>query len=186
MVRADGIRLTSPPRTVVDMTRYVSADDLASIIEQVLERGMATERSLQRVAERLGAPGRPWVRRFLAALAARGGGAPAESEWERRVHAELQRRGVGGLVRQHAVAVPGYGRVRFDLAIPDLRWALEVDVHPEHRSLEGASRDNRRDAAAEAAGWVVRRVAELQLTNALTQTMDDVVAALERRRSALR
>jgi very-short-patch-repair endonuclease len=183
--RRDGIRVTSPPRTVVDMARHVDEAALLSMIEQVIERGV-TPTTLHRVAVRLEARGRPWVRRFLGLLEARTPGAPAESEWERRVHVELLRRDVSGLVRQHQVQLPGHGRVRFDLAIPSVLWALEVDVHPEHRTLDGTAQDNRRDAAAVAAGWVVTRVAERQLTNELGSTMDSVVAAIDRRRAAMR
>ena len=181
--RADGIRVTSPPRTVVDMTRYVPAHDLESMIEHALERGMCSAATLDRVARRLDRRGRPWVRRFLGVLHARADDAPAESEWERRVHEELRQRGVVELVRQHWVELPAHGRARFDLAVPDLRWALEVDVHPDHRSIAGASRDNRRDAAADAAGWSVRRVAELQLTDDLAAKMDDVALSVQRRRN---
>jgi very-short-patch-repair endonuclease len=180
--RPDGIRVTSPPRTVVDMGRYVEDLDLASLVEHTLERGMCTEITLRRLATRLVAPRRPWVRRLLEILDARAGGAPAASEWERCVREDLRRRGVHDLVAQHPVDLPGYGRARFDLAIPDLRWALEVDVHPSHRSLEGAARDNRRDRAAQAAGWAVCRVAELQLTADLDRTMADLVDAIAERR----
>ena len=138
--------------------------------------------TLQRVAERLGTPGRPWVRRFLRVLAARTPGAPAESEWERRVFDELTGAGCAGLVRQLEVRLPGYGRARFDMAIPELRWALEIDVHPEHRTPEGTARDNQRDDAADAIGWFVRRVSEVQLVDHFGPTIDAVIASIARRR----
>jgi very-short-patch-repair endonuclease len=185
VARPDGIRVTSPPRTVVDIGRYVDDRDLASLVEHALERQLCTETTLRRLAEPLATLSRPWIARLLAVLDGRGDGAPAESEWERRVHEELRRRGVEGLVAQHRVDLPGYGRARFDLAIPDLRWALEIDVHPEHRTADGAARDNRRDAAAEAIGWSVRRVAELQLTSDLSGTLDALVGAIARRRAVV-
>ena len=52
--RPDGIRVTSPPRTVVDMTRYIDDTALASMIEHALARQLCTTLTLQRVAERLG------------------------------------------------------------------------------------------------------------------------------------
>ena len=51
------------------------------------------------------------------------------------------------------ITLPGYGAARFDMAIPPLRWALEVDLHPEHRTPEGRARDSLRDVAAEGLGW---------------------------------
>jgi len=153
VTRRDGIRLTSPPRTVVDLTRYVSTSDLSSAIESVIQLGMATPTTLQRTAARLDTPGRAWVRRFLRTLAGRHPGAAAESEWEMRVVNALVARGVHDLERQVEAVLPGYGRVRFDAAIRDLKWALEIDVHPAHLSVEGASKDKRRDRKADAAGW---------------------------------
>ncbi len=180
--RPDGIRLTSPPRTVVDMTRYIDDTALASMIEHALARRLCTTPTLQRVAERLGTAGRPWVPRFLRVLASRTPGAPAESEWERRVFDALTAREVRGLVRQFEVCLPRYGRARFDMAIPDLRWALEIDVHPEHRTPEGTARDNQRDDAADTIGWFVRRVSEVQLVDHFAETIDAVTASIARRR----
>ena len=63
VLRPDGIRLTSPPRTVVDLTRYVDVTSLQSIVEHVLDVGYCTESTLSRTAERINTPGRAWVRR---------------------------------------------------------------------------------------------------------------------------
>jgi very-short-patch-repair endonuclease len=125
------------------------------------------------------------VRRFLRVLDGRVAGAAAESEWERKVYDRLSQRGVGGMVRQFKVRLPDYGPARFDVAIPDVRWALEIDVHPEHRTVEGAARDNRRDDAADAIGWFVRRISEAQLTDHFESTIDAVVASIARRRQAM-
>ena len=93
----------------------------------------------------------------------------------------LRRRGVVDLVRQHPIQLPGYGRARFDMAIPELRWALEVDVHPEHRTVEGVANDRRRDDAAEEIGWAVRRLVDAELV-AFDSAIDGVVNAIQRRR----
>jgi hypothetical protein len=157
--RDDGIRLTSPPRTVVDLTRYVDPLSLASVIEHVLAQQMSTVATLARTAGRLVSPGRPWVRRLLAVLEQRHPGAAAESEWELHVCNALVQRGVPGLERQVWRELPGYGRARFDIAIPELQWALEIDIHPDH-GLEGGAADKRRDRCARAIGWETERVGE--------------------------
>jgi len=182
VVRDDGVRLTSPPRTVVDLTRYVHNLALISIIEHAISSEMCTRETLFRVAERLDTRGRPWVRRFLRVLGSRHPSAASESEGELRVLNALVERGVEGLTRQHPIALLGYGRARFDIAIPSIKWALEVDLHPEHRSSEGVARDNRRDAAAESLGWRVRRVGEVELDRGqFAGTMDDVAREVRRR-----
>ncbi|CAN5779890.1 hypothetical protein BH18ACT2_BH18ACT2_13020 [soil metagenome] len=180
--RADGIRMTSPPRTIVDMTRYVDDLALASMIEAGLHRGVCSGIILRRTALRLATPGRPWARRFLAVLDGLSGGPPSESHAELRVFTALVERGVPGLARQVEVDLPGYGRARFDLAVPDLRWALEIDLHPTHDTLTGVHRDHLRDDGAEQCGWQVRRVGELELDQHFAATIDRLVASIGRRR----
>ena len=155
---------------------------LQSIVEHVLDVGYCTESTLSRTAERINTPGRAWVRKFLRVLASRHPGAPAESDGELKVLRALTRRGVHGLVRQHAISLPGYGWARFDMAIPAIRWELEVDLHPEHRSAEGVARDNARDAAAMSLGWMVRRLGEVELDRArFEHTIDTVVQEIGER-----
>ena len=180
--RPDGIRLTSPPRTVVDMTRYVDPWSLASVIEHVLSRRLCTAGTLHRTALRLATPGRPWVKRFLAVLGQRAPGAPAESDAELRVFEALRSRGVSGLRRQVRLVLPAYGAAYFDVAIPELCWAVEVDLHPEHNTIEGRARDNGRDHSADSIGWVVRRVGELELTpQRFESTIDALMLSLRKR-----
>jgi hypothetical protein len=180
--RDDGIRLTSPPRTVVDLTRYVDPLSLASVIEHVLAQQMSTVATLARTAGRLASPGRPWVRRFLAVLEQRHPGAAAESEWELRVCDALVQRGVPGLERQVWRELPDYGRARFDIAIPELQWALEIDIHPDH-GLEGGAADKRRDRCARAIGWETERVGEGDLVARFEATISALVQAIHRRRA---
>lgn len=184
--RTDGIRVTSPPRTVVDMTRYVDAKALESMIEDALHRTYCTAATMQRTALRLATPGRPWVRRFLTVLDRRHPGGVSESEAELRVLSALVDRGVTGLERQVRVTLPGYGPARFDLAIPTLQWALEVDLHPGHTTPSGVANDNVRDDGAEVLGWVTRRVGAVELSLQFDATIDRLVASIDRRRTDVR
>lgn len=95
----------------------------------------------------------------------------------------LVARGVYDLERQVEALIPGFGRVRFDAAIPALKWALEIDVHPSHLSVEGSSKDKRRDRFADAAGWVTRRAGEDELQTSFEPLIDDLVASIARRRA---
>ena len=62
---------------------------------------------------------RPWLDTYLRQFARRAPGAPAESHPEVRVFTALVAAGIGGLVRQFPISLPGVGNVRFDLAVPD-------------------------------------------------------------------
>lgn len=176
---SDGRRVTSPARTVVDLTRYVSPSTLASIIEHVLHLRYCSVKDLQRCAALLDTPGRPWARRFLRVLAGRLPGAPSESGGEFDVLVEFQRQGVRDLVRQFPVTLPVYGPARFDLSIPEIRWAFEADLHPSHWTPEGIARDQARDAAAAKLHWVTRRGGPVRLSKrnrsaTIAEAIDDI------------
>ena len=180
--RSDGIRFTCPPRTVIDLARFLGDDDLASAIEYVLSERICTYDTLLRYARRIEARGRPWVRRFIGILEARKPGRARESDWERRVFDALVGRGVVDLESQVWESVPGYGPARFDMAVPALQWVLEVDVHPEHRTLGGQRNDHSRDRKSKRIGWQTDRVGESELRAAFDETLDDVAASVAQRR----
>jgi hypothetical protein len=180
--RDDGIRLTSPARTVIDHARFLDARNLSSMIECVLASSYATVATLQREAKWLATPGRPWAKQFVEVLEARVPGAGAESEWEDRIAGALVARGVTGLVRQYWLKLPGCGKARLDLAVPDLRWGLEVDVHPAHLTELGQVKDAGRDRACRAIHWFVDRIREVALRAAFDREMDAMAASIVSRR----
>lgn len=180
--RRDGIRLTCPSRTVVDLTRYEQDAELRSSIEHAIALQLVTPASLLRTAERLATPGRPWVRRFLCVLGCRPLGGAAESELELRLVDALVRRGVPDLERQVWADLPGFGRVRFDAAVPSIRWVVEVDGHPDHDSSSGNARDKRRDRSARADRWLTERVTRGDVEDRLSSTVEALFASVERRR----
>ncbi len=171
--RSDGIRLTSARRTMLDMYRYLPHADVLSMIEDGLNRQLFTLDDLMDVAMPLVSLGRPAVGKFIKLIESRGSGAAAESGWEERVFQALRRR-VTGLVRQFPVVLDGYGPARFDLAVPSLNWAIEIDVHPSHLDRDGVARDKRRDRASSRAGWRVTRLDETDLRGRFRATMDEL------------
>jgi very-short-patch-repair endonuclease len=182
--RTDGIRLTTHKRTVVDMMRFAADDAVVSMIEQGLDQRWFSEAVLRKTAEEIATPGRPFAKRFLILLSERIDGGPAGSDWESSVGDALRMRHVIGLARQHAINVSGYGNLRFDLAIPEIRWALEVDVHPSHFTREGAAKDKFRDRCCAEAGWLVQRIGEPDLRYRFDETMDALVRHIRQRRAS--
>lgn len=172
--RPDGIVVTSRARTAFDLARALGDGDLMSVMEQAMHDDSAGPEQLWAVAEPWLSPRRPWARRFVALLARRLRGGAAESHPEVLVGSALAGAGVRGLRRQHGIELPGHGPARFDLAVPDLRWAIEVDVFPTHRETEGKAADRRRDHAAARLGWQVSRVGP----EGLGVRLDETVAAL--------
>lgn len=174
--RDDGIRLTTRARTAFDLARWLGPDDLLSVIEQAAHDGALADDDFLAVAADWLSPRRPWARTFLHALDRRLPGGPAESHPEVRVADALRSAGVRGLVRQHRVRLHGYGEARFDLAVPELRWAIEIDLHPRHRETLGAASDEARDRSAVAAGWITTRITEAQYDGRFNETIADIGA----------
>ena len=156
--RPDGIAVTSRGRTALDLARFVSVTDLLSIIEQVLRDGKLDDNDLRTVAVDWMSPQRPWIRRFLELVDGRLRGGSAESHGEAVLGLALDSAGLIGLERQHRIDLPGYGPARFDLAVPSVRLAIEVDLHPTHSETAGRRSDTARDVAAGELDWTVERV----------------------------
>jgi very-short-patch-repair endonuclease len=174
--RDDGIRITTRARTAYDLARWLGPDDLLSVVEQAAHDGRLDDGDFLDVAADWLSPRRPWARAFLQALDRRLPGGAAESHPEVRVADALGRAGVRGLVRQHRIELPGHGSVRFDLAIPELRWAIEVDLHPHHRETLGIASDARRDRAAGTIGWMTSRVSDVQYQDRFNETIAELTA----------
>ncbi len=183
--RSDGINVTSRARTALDLARFVSPTDLLSIIEQVIRDGDLGDDELRAVAVDWMSTQRPWIRRFLELLDGRLHGGPAESHGETVLGDALAAAGVVGLVRQYRIDLPGYGPARFDLAVPSVRLAIEVDLHPTHSETDGRRRDAARDVAAGRIGWAVERVVDADFGKglpAITGRILGLVAALRAER----
>ncbi len=180
LVRADGIRLTSRVRTAFDLARSLGADDLLSVIEQAVRDGRVTEDEVWDVAADWVSPRRPWIQHYLRQVVRRFPGGAAESHPEVVVAELLRIAGVRGLVRQYRIELAGYGFARFDLAVPSLRIAIEVDIHPEHETIRGRQSDDRRDEAARRQGWTTIRITSDHYASGLDHVIADIAALVER------
>ena len=178
VVRPDGIVVTSRPRTALDLARSVGPIDLLSIIEQVMHDGRHGDDEMRRVAVDWLTPRRPWVRTYLEVLNRRLPGGAAESHPETEVGDALAAAGLVGLERQYGVDLPGFGPARFDLAVPRVLLAIEVDIFPTHRETDGRRRDEWRDASARSVGWSVERLGPADLGGRLPITVRRIMTTV--------
>jgi len=58
---------------------------------------------------------------------------------------------------------PGGRLARIDLAVPDIRWGIELDLHPEHRSIEGHAGVARRYRDLHLVEWQIEPVSEIDM-----------------------
>lgn len=159
--RKDGITTVTNARLAFDLASVLQPLDHRSAVADLRKRGL-TLTQLRQIAKELVHPARPGSARFvdtLLSLEARS----EESHGEIRVADGLRRRGVPvePQVRPHLVV--GSVRVRLDLAVPDVRWGVEVDLHPDHLLLDGTTRDKRRDRRCHLIDWQIERVTEIDL-----------------------
>ncbi|MCU1346393.1 MAG: hypothetical protein JWL70_2659, partial [Acidimicrobiia bacterium] len=162
VTRGDGIRLTSPPRTVFDLASMLDDGALASVIEQVIDQ-YCSYGSLVRVLDRLGAGGRPGTARFARVLGSRPADRRAsDSEPELRLAEALRAVGLR-CEPQYPVTLPGGVTIHIDLALIRERVAVEVDHSHWHGVASAAHRDKERDRLLGRGGWHPVRVTEIDV-----------------------
>lgn len=86
------------------------------------------------------------------------------------------------VVPQDELRLPNGKRIRIDLAVPAVRWAVEVDVHPDHALQTGIVSDKQRDRQLHLIDWEVERVSAEELLK--PEALFDELAALYRHRVA--
>ena len=177
-------RLLRPARLICDLAVYLSDDDLDSVIEQMLERRIASMAVIRAVANEFKAPGRNGTKRLRRVLNGREDWTrPAESDLERRLARALAGRGLD-IVAQLDVELDGGRHVRLDLAVPAVRLAVEVDHATWHAGRLDVERDKRRDRQLARLGWTVVRVTDRDIQSRLPETVDEIMMIVHRLESA--
>ena len=172
----DGITVLRPTRLAPDLARFLDDDDLESVIEQLLERGMATAPGLHAMARRLRVQGRDGIQRYLRVLDRRPAWRrPAGSDLELRFIRELRRRGLA-VEQQVRFDFPDGTHVVFDAADRERRLAIEVDHASWHGGRVRSQADKLRDRRVLAAGWTTVRVTDHDVEHRLHAAVDEVEA----------
>lgn len=175
----NGIRLTSPPRSVFDSADILGVSAARSVLEQLLNDGMCTLGTFIDTTIRLGHPSRPGSRTIQEVLASRPKWRKAlQSDLEQRVLAEIERQGLPAPVSQCPVELPGRPPIHLDFGWPDVLVGIEVDDPAWHVGLEERSRDIGRDRKATRIGWAVLRVSKIDVDARLRDAIGDVKATL--------
>lgn len=161
--RKGGIRIASPARLAFDLGQDLSPVDHRSVVEQMIQQQRTSWRALANVGKQLCHPARPGSLRFIDLLQSQLPGGAAESHPEVVVAEGLRQRGVPIELQVGRLDLPNGQVIRFDMAVPERRWAVEIDVHPSHTRPMGISNDKRRDRWCHRIDWQVERVTEVDL-----------------------
>ena len=155
VTRRDGVPLTTPARTLLDLAATLDPRELARAVERARVARLVTDRDLQHLLQR--ARARRGARALRAIL--QDGPAFTRSDAERRLLALVAR---AQLPRPRTnVRVAGH---EVDAVWPAQRLVVEVDGYRFHAGREAFERDRRRDADLLAAGLRVIRVTWRGLT----------------------
>lgn len=175
VIRPDSIRVASPPRAWFDCARDLTDERFEMLTEWVLDHH-ASIPTLWRQRRRLSSRGRPGLARVNRILSKRSvWQRPAGSGLELRVLEALEGRGVVGLVRQHPIRLANGVTIHPDAALPDIRWALEIDHVTWHGGRLDAQRDKGRDRGLRRVGWQVDRVTDIEIEEQFATTINELL-----------
>ena len=178
--RHDGITVARPARLAFDLSIDLLPIDHLSVIHQLIEQRHTTFEELVAIGDQLCHPARRGSGRFRESLARFGGGDAADSHPEVVLAEALRARGVPVVHQARVVRVARGKTSQIDLAVPDVQWGVELDIHPEHRSLDGHRSDARRYRDLHGVDWQIEPVSEADMND--VATVADELATLYRDR----
>jgi very-short-patch-repair endonuclease len=179
VVLANGLRVTSPARTLFDASSIIGVTRTESALEQALDGGLVSFPAMVELCERLAKQARPGSWQMRSVLRGRPAWERAvQSDLEKRVLDAIRRRGLPLPIPQFELVLPDGKTIRFDFAWPAVKVALEVDHPFWHGSREAQHRDKKRDRTAIAMGWRVLRMTDWDVQTGMNQVAEDLRAAL--------
>lgn len=158
--RAHGIVTASYARLAFDLAADLPYLDHLSVLQQMLHEKKVTVDDLVAIERRLGHPARPGSGRFRHNLERLDHMAPNESHPEVLLADALRARGIPIEHQTRLVRASNGRTARVDLAVPAIRWGIELDIHPEHRTYDGQASDARRTRDLHVLDWQIEPVTE--------------------------
>jgi len=182
VVRPDGIRVTSPPRTLFDSADLLGVKAARSVMEQILHEKLCTLGTINDTFIRLAHPNRPGSRTMAEVIASRPAWRTAlHSDLENRVLMELERQCFPSPTPQCPVPLPTGHTIHLDYGWPQWKVGLEVDDPTWHDGFEERHRDMNRDRKAGTVGWSVSRISKIDVNGGLADAVGDVAVILRQR-----
>lgn len=181
----DGLRVTTPLRTVFDLSASLHPLRTSRLLDTCHNRGLVSWSALQRMVDELGGRGRRGTTLMRELAAERPVGfRPPESHLEARVNEVLVRGGQRPFTPQVDLGDRENWIGRVDLADRVDRIVLEVQSERHHGSLTDQVRDAERMCRLRAAGWTVLEVDEFQVWHRPQELVERVRVARQESRRA--
>lgn len=181
IVRLNAMRVTNPPRTILDLSRFFREERLTRVVDNALVGGIVEFDELADLYLALTRQGKKGMALMGEILAERADERIPQTVIETKVFGVLCSAGLPPPVKQfHAPWLePIDGRV--DFAYIDERIVIEADSRRWHGLFKAFEADRRRDIAAQLAGWIVLRITWKMITEDPEFVVDTVRQALAMR-----
>lgn len=156
LTEVEGVPITTPTRTAIDLAVVLRRDELAIVVDDVIRRGLSSLARLRRMVERMG-PRRPGAARIRRELELRSfDDVLPQSALETRFVELIRRCGLPEPHRQYRIDAGGR-RAYVDFAYPDRQVAIELDGYEGHGGRAAWQDDLHRQNAVASSGWRVVR-----------------------------
>ena len=181
-VLRDGIWVTDPLRTVLDVAGVVPPHVADLVVDRGIGQRLFTVEGLVAVLDRSGRRGRPGSGRLRRVLAERGVSAQGRppSVLESRMARLLRRFGIADPIAEY-VPFPG-APYRLDFAWPEIKVAVEVDGYETHASYERWRGGLARQRWCEEQGWLVLHFSWQEVTDHPEMVAAEILRVLAGRR----
>ena len=184
-VDREGIHLTDPVRTIVDLGLVVPPGLVGAALRRGISKRLLSLADARWIRERLGRQGRNGTGILGEVIDIRVlAGEKAESELEERFLQLRKRYGLTALTLQYEVWEMGRCVARIDAAVPRLRLAIEIDGYEHHSTPEAFRRDRSRQNELVALGWTVLRFTWADVVHNPKKVAREIQAAIHRLQAA--
>lgn len=174
--RGHGVVTASYARLAFDLAADLTPLDHLSVLQQLLHEKKVSPDDLITIEKRLGHPARPGSGLFRRNLERLDGTTCNESHPEVMLADALRRRGIPIELQTRLLRASNGREARVDLAVSSIRWGIELDIHPEHRTFEGHAKDASRTRDLHLHDWQIEPVTELDMGD--LETLADELCVL--------
>ncbi len=174
----DGLRTTTPERTIVDLAAITSDSLLNRIVSFAVADSRIDLLRLQDMFESLARKGKPGVRRLRRILELVDVATP-ESELEVRFMEIVTRSSLPLPISQFSPPWLTKAEGRVDFAYPEAKLLVEVDGRRWHTDEMAFMKDRERDNLAQLAGWRTLRFTWTDITTRPTYVVLTISKALD-------
>jgi very-short-patch-repair endonuclease len=161
LIRHRGLLVTTPTRTLIDLSAVVDEALLTRALDSAMRRGLTFLPLLRSRLLSLGTQGRPGMGALQRLMVDRErASGHTESPLEVNVERNLRNYGLDPPARQYTVTCRDGTKVRLDFAWPEQQVGIEADGFRWHTDFEQWQRDANKHNLLQEMGWKIVRATD--------------------------